>query len=439
MGPVLAQRRVPDRTVRQPATDPSVASHGTPPIRSIAAVETVLFVGAGRHQQRAIYQARERGLRVVAVDRNPEAPGLIAADVAEVVDFADIDAVLEVARRHGVAGALTVSADRAVPVVAAVTEQLGLPSIGLEVAHRMTHKLAMRRRLADAGIPQPPFAAVRDLAGARAALEATDLPAVLKPVDSGGQRGVFRIETEDDLESHLHAALAESPTNEAILEGFVDGTELNGIVIARDGEPALVTLSDRLRPPGIGFGVGWIHVYPATIYSDQLGLAERIAEQAVRALGLRDGIAFPQLIASSDGGVAVVEVAARIPGGQMADLVRHAVGVDLVEVALRQALGEPVPDEIALPRFSQPLAIRFLTADPGPLPTGVVTAVGGLAPVLSAPGVVQAETYLQIGETIRPVRLDGDRRGYVIAIADTSVEALGLAEDAAGLLRVDVE
>ncbi|MGI8974561.1 MAG: hypothetical protein ACR2HI_10355, partial [Gaiella sp.] len=90
-------------------------------------------------------------------------------------------------------------------------------------------------------------------------------------------------------------------------------------------------------------------------------------------------------------------------------------------------------------RFSQPLAIRFLTADPGPLPTGVVTAVGGLAPVLSAPGVVQAETYLQIGETIRPVRLDGDRRGYVIAIADTSVEALGLAEDAAGLLRVDVE
>ena len=49
----------------------------------------------------------------------------------------------------------------------------------------------------------------------------------------------------------------------------------------------------------------------------------------------------------------------------MADLVRHAVGVDLVEVALRFALGEPVPDDLALPRFSQPLAIRFLTASPG--------------------------------------------------------------------------
>ena len=402
-------------------------------------MSSILFVGAGRHQRRAIAQARERGLRVVAVDRNPDAPGLALADVPEVVDFADVDAVEEVARRHAVDGALTISADRAVPVVAAVTERLGLPTIGTEVAHRMTHKLAMRRTLAEEGIPQPAFAAVRNLAEGRSAIETVGLPAVLKPVDSGGQRGVFRIETPGDLESHLHSALAESPGREAVLERFVEGTEMNGIVVVRGGEAQLVTLSDRLRPPGIGFGVGWIHVFPASIHSDQLALAERLAERSVTALGLLDGIAFPQLIASSDGSVSVVEVAARIPGGQMADLVRHAVGVDLVELALRFALDEEVPDDLALPRFSQPLAIRFLTASPGPLPTGRVTRIGTLERVLSADGVVQAETYLVEGETIRPVRLDGDRRGYVIATADTSIEALERAEAAARLLRVEVE
>jgi biotin carboxylase len=401
-------------------------------------VSSVLFVGAGRHQRRAIAQARERGLRVVAVDRNPEAPGLALADVSEVVDFADVDAVVDVARRHDVDGALTVSADRAVPVVAAVTERLGLPTIGRDVAHRMTHKIAMRRTLAEEGIPQPPFAAVRNLAEGRAALETVGLPAVLKPVDSGGQRGLFRIETPGDLESHLHSALAESPGREAILEGFVEGTEMNGIVVVRSGDARMVTLSDRLRPEGAGFGVGWIHLFPASIHSDQLGLAERVAERSVAALGLRDGIAFPQLIASPDGGVSVVEVAARIPGGQMADLVRHAVGVDLVELALRFALGEPIPDVVAVPRFSQPLAIRFLTASPGPLPTGTVTRIGPLDAVLGARGVVQAETYLTVGETIRPVRLDGDRRGYVIATAPTSIEALQRAEHAAGLLEVEV-
>ena len=402
-------------------------------------MKTLLFVGAGRHQRRAIAQARARGLRVVAIDRNAAAPGLQEADVAEVVDFADVPAAIEAGRRHSVDGVLTVSADRAVPVVAAVAEALGLPGIGTETAHLMTHKVAMRRTLADAGVPQPRFAAVRDLREGRAALETTGLPAVLKPADSGGQRGVFRLESGADLERNLHAALAESPTREAIVESFQEGLELNGIVVARGGEPAVLTLSDRLRPPGVGFGVGWIHVYPASIYGDTLAEAERVAAASVRALGLRDGIAFPQLIVSGGGELGVVEVAARIPGGQMADLVRHAVGVDLVEIAIRQALGEDVPDDVALPQLTQPLVIRFFTAQPGPLPTGKVVRVDGLERVLAAPGVVQAETYLQLGETIRPVRLDGDRRGYVIAVGDTSLEARERAEAAAKLLEVEVE
>src|ERR1700745_3704863 len=84
--------------------------------------KTVLFVGAGRHQRRAIARAQELGLTVVAVDRNRDALGLEVADVAEVVDFQDVEGVVEVARTYAVDGALTVSADRAVPVVAAVAE-----------------------------------------------------------------------------------------------------------------------------------------------------------------------------------------------------------------------------------------------------------------------------------------------------------------------------
>src|SRR5581483_11287825 len=110
--------------------------------------------------------------------------------------------------------------------------------------------------------------------------------------------------------------------------------------------------------------------------------AADVASRAVRALGLRDGIAFPQLIANGPGEVVVVEVAARVPGGQMADLARHAVGIDVVDLQLRLALGEELPDTLVRPRFSQPLAIRFLTAEPGPLPTGRVKSFSGLESVL---------------------------------------------------------
>jgi biotin carboxylase len=209
-------------------------------------------------------------------------------------------------------------------------------------------------------------------------------------------------------------------------------------VIARGGSAFPLTLSDRLRPPGIGFGVGWIHVYPSRLFGDMLEQAEEAAVRAVRALGLRDGIAFPQLLACDDGVVRVVEVAARVPGGQMADLAWHATGVDLVEAALRFSLGEDVPDSLVRPRFSRPLAIRFLTARPGPLPTGTVVSVSGLERVLASPGVVQADVFLTEGEEIRPVRLDGDRRGFVIAVGDTSVQALDRAEAAARKLQVEV-
>ena len=188
----------------------------------------------------------------------------------------------------------------------------------------------------------------------------------------------------------------------------------------------LLTLSDRLRPPGVGFGVGWIHRFPSSLSAATLTEAASVAVRAVESLGLRDGIAFPQLLVS-DGQVVVVEVAARVPAGQMADLVYHAVGIDLIEIALRQALGRPVDDDLLQTGEQRAAVIRFFTAAPGILPTGRVVAVDGLEDVREAPGVLDADLYLQVGETIRPVQVDADRRGYVVATGADSDAALAAA------------
>jgi biotin carboxylase len=401
-------------------------------------MSTVLFVGAGRHQRRALRRVKELGATVVAVDRNPDAPGLAHADASEIVDFGDVGAVAEVGRRHAVDGVMTFAADRAVPVVAGAAEALGLPGIGTETAHLMTNKIAMRRRLADAGVPQPRFAALRHIHDVPAAVDAVGFPAVLKPADSAGQRGLFLVASVDDIERHLHAALAQSTDEEAILESYHPGLEVNGLLVARGGEVTVVTLSDRRRPAGVGFGVAVAHIYPSTLFGDALAEVERVGRSTIHALGLRDGIAYPQVIWGDDGVARLIEVAARIPAGQMDSVARYGVGVDLIEIALRQALGEPVPDELVTPRVQQPLAISFLTAEPGPLPTGKLVRVDGLDKVLAFPGVVEADLYFQEGETIRPVQVDGDRRGYVIALADTNVEAVERAEAAARLLDVEV-
>lgn len=399
---------------------------------------TVLFLGASVSQVTAIQQARAAGHTVVAVDADPDAVGFPFADVAEAVDFTSVARVVEVARRHTVDAVVAISTDRAVPAAAAVAETLGLPGIGAATAHVMTDKGAMRMRLQERGVPQPTFGLLRRDVDPAWELEVVGTPAVLKPVDSAGQRGVFLISNHADLASRLPETLAHSRIGQAIIERFIDGDELNGIIVVRDGEPTLLTLSDRLRPPGAGFGVGWIHLYPSSLPQDALNTAASVAMDAVRALGLRDGIAFPQLLITPRGQALIVEVAARIPAGQMADLVRHGIGIDLVEVALAQAVGDNISDETLTQRFQRPLAIRFLTASPGILPTGIVAKVEGLRQVRTSPGILDAGLYIQPGETIKPVQVDADRRGYIIATAADPYLALQLANDASRHFRVHI-
>ena len=383
----------------------------------------------------AIRFARAAGHRVVAVDGDSGAVGFESADVCVNVDFTDVAGVIAAAREHRPDGVLAVSSDRAVLPAAEIAQALGLPGIGPDVARAMTDKTLMRARLEAAGVPQPRHAVLSRDSDVRAVARAIPLPAVLKPADSGGQRGLFKIEEPGDVEHHLEQALSFSPSGHAMLEEYIDGTELNGIMVVRSGEPTLLTLSDRLRPPGAGFGVGWIHRYPSSLEANVLERVREIAFDAVRALGLRDGIAFPQLIAAGDD-VRIVEIAARIAAGQMADLVRFGTGIELFEIAIAQALGQPVPDELVTPTVRRPIAIRFLTASPGVLPVGTVTAIEGLDDVRSSPGVLAAGLYFGTGVTITPVQVDADRRGYVVATGDTADEALAHADAAARKLVV---
>ncbi len=235
---------------------------------------------------------------MVAVDRNSEAPGLAEADIAKVVDFADAAAVIKATARHQARRGD--DGQRRPRRAGRRGGRRGARAAGDrrrdrppdDAQDRDAHA-ARRRRGAAAAL-----AAVRSIAETRRAADEVGFPSVLKPADSGGQRGVFRVESLDEIDAHLHEVLVASPTGEAILEEFVEGVEMNGIVIARDGASIPLTLSDRLRPPGIGFGVGWIHVYPATAYGEQLEESERVAVHTVHALGLETGIAFPQLIAT---------------------------------------------------------------------------------------------------------------------------------------------
>jgi len=396
---------------------------------------TLLFLGGSVSQLPAIRHARLAGYRIVVVDGDPNAVAFPLAHASRPVDFSDVDQVVEVARSFRVDGILSICTDRGVVPAAAAAAALGLPGMEVAVARRMTDKSAMRARLAERGLRQPAHAVVGSAGDIPTALAAVGLPAVLKPVDSGGQRGLFMVHSEADAVGRLDQTLAMSARGAAVLEAYVEGLELNVLLVMRAGTPTLLTISDRLRPGGAGFGVGWIHSFPSSLPDRVLNEVRDAANASVSALGLRDGIAFPQLIAATDG-VYVVEVAARIAAGQMADLVRLGTGIELFDIAIAQALGRDVPDSLVARRFTRPIAIRFLTAEPGVLPVGEVKEVEGLEIVRASPGVLACGLYFDVGAQIRPLQVDADRSGYVIATGASPEQALQLADAAARRLVV---
>jgi L-amino acid ligase C-terminal domain 2/ATP-grasp domain len=273
------------------------------------------------------------------------------------------------------------------------------------VESALRHRVAMRRLFAEHGIAQPAFAAVRTLHEGRLALETVGAPAILRPANAARGRGVFVLESADDLERHLHAALAESPTREAILERPGDGLGLVAVVGVAAGHVHGVELAEATRPPGSG----WFA--PTTLFGDALAAVEEAATRAVRVLGIDDGVACVELTAGEDG-VEVVEVSAAEPRPELAAVLRAAEG--------------------------QPIAIRLLTGSPGPLPAGRVRRVGTLDKVLAFPGVVAVEVSIAAGETIEPLRADAEPHGFVLAVGATNIQAVERAEAAARLVDVEV-
>ena len=99
---------------------------------------SLVVVAAGVMQVPAIETAKRMGLRVIATDWNPNAPGFELADHHVILDIRDAEAHRQWARQHGraqnIVGAFA-GADCAM-AVALDTDELDLPGISFEVAVR---------------------------------------------------------------------------------------------------------------------------------------------------------------------------------------------------------------------------------------------------------------------------------------------------------------
>ena len=315
-------------------------------------MKTVLLLGGSNIQMSAALRLKEMGCRLILADYTKSPPAAAVADVHVPISTFDVDACVRAAREYGADAVLTTGTDQPVYTAARVADALGLPSpISVETAFRATNKRAMKEAFLRFGVPCVPSAFLKEGEGP-GVLSALEPPLVIKPLDSQGQRGIFKVESAEQAVLRLPQTLSFSRAREALVERYYPSDELTYSCFVRDGAVVPLTLTDRqLVNDPTHIGVCAAHRYPS-VHAAREPEVRKIAERVARALGVTAGPLYIQLLVG-ERGILVNEAACRIGGAFEDFFVPYVTGFGLLDAVIRLALGEN-PDLSAAPRAARP-------------------------------------------------------------------------------------
>ncbi len=151
-------------------------------------MKKILVLGTGNAQLDIIEYCKNAGMYVYACSYSAGDPAEKYADEFALINIADIDAVAEFAKEKEVDVVYSVGSDIAMPTACRVSEMLGLPHyVSYDAAYTCNTKTLLRDVLGADFKGNIKHIEVSDIDDALCGI---DFPAIMKPIDSQGQRGV---------------------------------------------------------------------------------------------------------------------------------------------------------------------------------------------------------------------------------------------------------
>lgn len=289
------------------------------------------IIGASAEALHAIEKAHKYGLEVIALDGNPQAAGLGAADRALVVDISDERAVIDALTKEKPDFVLTVPVGRYLTTIGAVNDALGLPGITKEMAVLCTDKLLFHEKLHREGLRNCRCCPV----GGGMDCSTLSYPAILKPRYGSGSRGIRMLFDE----KQAAAALQDVCGEEYILEECVAGEEYGADgCITEKGFQLILLRKKENTPPPARQAVGYSAVLSGDAFREQ---AEAYLRRVTKCLGLRECLFHADII-RAESGPFVIELSARPSGHNLHNLFTPlCTGVDMVEEYIKYRTARP--------------------------------------------------------------------------------------------------
>lgn len=381
-------------------------------------MKKIMVLGAGIYQVPLIQRAKDRGIFTIAVSPDGDYPGLKLADKIYYYDVRDEEKVLNAAREEKIDGITTDQTDVAVRTVAYVAEEMGLPGIGYETAKLFTDKNMMRERSREIGLPTIPSWKVSSLEDALLRFRELNAEAIIKPVDSQGSRGVYRIDSTETLLEKYNSSAMHSRTGDVIIEKYIDGTEFEVDSIAADYKVKTLMYAD-LEPYMVeGIFASTTRLYPSVREKEIVDKLLDINKRTIEGFGLKQGLTHSEYMRDKDGEIYLIEAAARGGGTFISSHIAELqTGVNTADFLIDIAMG--LRNDIPHFEMNQ-CSCGYVTFY---LPEGEVISDEGVMDV-QAMDCVCKDTLDTIEMGLKTKTFSDKTSRYAIIVKDESREAL---------------
>lgn len=378
--------------------------------------------------------AESIGIDLVVASEQP--PPLEMGDGYLQIDCAEPAAAAEAIARFGETtdiDGIVAADDQGVLIAAAANQLLGLRGNSPAAAHATRDKLEMRERLRTAEVPQPEFARLEAGGDVNSLAAAIGFPVVVKPVDRSASQGVVRIDSKDGLGPAVALVRqivgADVPM---LIEEFVSGVEIAIEGMVSESELTVLAVFDK---PDSGDGPYFpetIFVTPSQLPSSELAEATRVAEAAIRGIGLTHGPVHVEL-RIDQGRARVIEVAARSIGGLCSRSLNFGLmGTTLESLILRNSIGL---GRTHLRRESVSSGVLMI-----PTPeSGVLRAIEGTEKTRSIAGITGMDFTMVPGDRVEAPPLGERYLGFVYARSDRPQQVESALREAMATLEVQLE
>lgn len=381
-------------------------------------MKKIMILGGGNCQKNAVIHAKSLGCEVIIADYAKSPPAACFADRHIEVSTFDADGCIRAAKECGIDAVMTMGTDQPVLTAALVADAMDLPSpVSPAEAKTVTNKKLMKAIFREHGIPSANYRLIQAGSPAESIRELSS-PVVLKPLDSQGQRGVFRLEEKQAAFQFLDQTLSFSRENEALLEEYYPSDEITVSGWIHESKLTILTVTDRiLLPDPVHIGICTSHRFPS-VHMGKYKEIKEISERIVRAFGLKSGPLYIQMLAGQDG-ILVNEIAARIGGAFEDVIIPRISGFDILDAVMRASLGMKVDvsplHAYDCSRSKVEASVQLMFAAPG-----VISSITPVEELLKLEGVVDAGYNYRPGDTIKPIENATARFGHCVLVSGDS-------------------